>query len=155
MSENKDKTGLSGPVGFVVTIVHGFEKGIVMVMMLLMLLAVGVSAVELGVILYEELMRPPKYLLNIEEMLSVFGFFMMVLIGLELLETIRTYLENQVLHVEVVLLVAIIAVARKVIILDIKDLPASLMLGIAAVMVSLAVGYFLIRKSPPTLAAEN
>jgi hypothetical protein len=51
----------------------------------LVMIAVLVSTVELAVILFQELMKPPTFLLNIEEMLKVFGFFLMVLIGLVLL----------------------------------------------------------------------
>ena len=44
------------------------------------------------------------------------GFFLLVLIGIELLETIKAYLLTNVIHVEIVLEVALIAIARKVII---------------------------------------
>ncbi len=52
-------------------------------------------------------------LINLPE---IFGFFMLILIGIELLETIRAYLVENVVHVEVVIEVALIAIARKVII---------------------------------------
>ena len=51
-----------------------------------------------------ELMKPPVSLLNIEEMLEVFGFFLMVLIGVELLESIKAYLQEERVHAEVVFL---------------------------------------------------
>ena len=49
-------------------------------------------------------------------------------------------------HVEVVLSVAIIAIARKVIILDVKDLAPLTLLGIAAITFCLCAGYYLLRK---------
>jgi uncharacterized membrane protein (DUF373 family) len=59
----------------------------------------------------------------------------------------------------VVLLVAMIAVARKVIILDMKEIGANLMIGIAMLLFSLAASYFLIKKGmdlkPPTRAPSN
>ena len=100
-----------------------FEKGIVIALLILMMLAVFISTAELIVIFIKELVTPPILLLNREEMLEVFGFFLMVLIGLELLETIKAYLEEDRVHAEVVFLVAIVAVSRKVIILvDYKDI---------------------------------
>ncbi len=65
-------------------------------------------------------MDPPRYLLNVKEMLEVFGFFLLVLIGLELLESIKAYLDENRVPGKVVLLVALVAVSRKVIILNYK-----------------------------------
>ena len=42
---------------------------------------------------------------------------------------------------------AIIAMARKVIILDVVALPSMTLLGIAAIVVSLSAGYYLVKKS--------
>lgn len=124
-----------------------FEKVIVLTLLGLMMLAVLVSTVELAVILIQELMKPPLFLLNINEMLEVFGFFLMVLIGLELLESIKAYLEEDRVHAEVVFLVAIVAMSRKVIIFDYNEITAEMMYGIAAVIIALASGYFLVRRA--------
>lgn len=80
-------------------------------------------------------------------MLEVFGFFLMVLIGLELLESIKAYLEEERVHAEIVLLVALVAVARKIIVLDYKDDTPEMVYGIAAIIISLSVGYFLVRRA--------
>ncbi len=124
-----------------------FEKIIVFTLLGLMMLAVLVSTVELAVILIQELMKPPLFLLNIDEMLQVFGFFLMVLIGLELLESIKAYLEEDRVHAEVVFLVAIVAMSRKVIIFDYNEITPEMMYGIAAVIIALASGYFLVRRA--------
>jgi len=47
----------------------------------------------------------------------------------------------------VVLLVAIIAIARKVIILDVKALPSMTLVGIGVIVISLSIGYYLVKKS--------
>ncbi len=124
-----------------------FQKVIVLTLLGLMMLAVLVSTVELAVILIQELMKPPLFLLNIDEMLEVFGFFLMVLIGLELLESIKAYLEEDRVHAEVVFLVAIVAMSRKVIIFDYNEIPAEMMYGIAAVIIALGSGYYLVRRA--------
>jgi len=124
-----------------------FEKVIVMVLIGLMMVAVFVSTVELAFILFEQLMNPPVFLLSITEMLEVFGFFLMVLIGLELLETIRAYLQEDRVHAEVVLLVALVAVSRKVIILKYKEMTPEMLYGMSALILALAIGYFLVRRA--------
>jgi uncharacterized membrane protein (DUF373 family) len=113
----------------------------------MMMVAVLVSAIELVVILVQELLKPPMMLLNAAEMLEVFGFFLMVLIGLELLETIKAYLDEDRVHAEVVFLVALVAVSRKVIILDYKEMAPGLLYGMSALIVALGLGYFLVRRS--------
>jgi uncharacterized membrane protein (DUF373 family) len=124
-----------------------FEKIIVVALLGLMMLAVFASTIELGIILWQQLMKPPVLLLNLEEMLEVFGFFLMVLIGLELLESIKAYLDKNRLHVEVVLLVAIVAAARKIIILDYKTITPDMLYALAAVIVALGIGFYLVRRS--------
>ena len=122
-----------------------FERGIVAALLILMMLAVFASTIELGIILYQQLMKPPVMLLNLAEMLEVFGFFLMVLIGLELLESIKAYMDKDRLHVEVVFLVAIVAAARKIIILDYTTMTSDMLFAIAAVIVALGIGFFLVR----------
>jgi len=128
-------------------IIKAFEKVIVLGLLGMMMLAVLISTIELAVILFQELMKPPVFLLNIDEMLEVFGFFLMVLIGLELLETIKAYLQEDRVHAEVVFLVAIVAVSRKIIILNYKEITADMLYGMAAVIVALGIGYFCVRRS--------
>ena len=124
-----------------------FEKVIVVVLIGLMMVAVFVSTVELAVILFQQLMKPPVFLLSISEMLEVFGFFLMVLIGLELLETIKAYLQEDRIHAEVVLLVALVAVSRKVIVLKYKELTPEMLYGMSALIVALAIAFFLVRRT--------
>jgi uncharacterized membrane protein (DUF373 family) len=71
----------------------------------------------------------------------------MVVIGLELLETIKAYLEQDKVHVEVVFLVAMVAVARKIIILDYKETSAELLLGMSAVIIALSAGFYFCKRS--------
>jgi len=68
-------------------------------------------------------------------------------IGIELLETImKTYITEDNPHYEVVLSVAIIAIARKVIILDLKEVESLSLVGIASIIIALTAGYFLMKK---------
>ena len=79
-------------------------------------------------------------------MLEIFGFFLLVLIGLELLESMRVYLVKGVVHVQIVLEVALIAVARKVIILDIEKYAGLTLLGFAALILGVAVAFHFIMR---------
>jgi len=123
------------------------EKVLIHALMVMMALVLLLATVELGWIIVKDIFSPPVFLLEIEELLDIFGLFMLVIIGIELLETImKTYLKENVNHVEVVFLVAMIAIARKVIILDIKDVSGITLVGIGAIIITLSAGYYLIRR---------
>ncbi|MBN2056015.1 phosphate-starvation-inducible PsiE family protein [bacterium] len=124
-----------------------FESVIVMVLLCLMMLAVVVSTIELLIIFITQLLTPPVLLLNMAEMLEIFGFFLMVLIGLELLETIKAYLHDDRIHAEVVFLVALVAVSRKVIIMDYSDVTPAMLYGMSSLIVALGVGFFMVKRA--------
>lgn len=123
-----------------------FERFIVGSLIAMMMVVILLSTIELGRILVLDIITPPNYLLEISELLDVFGFFMLILIGVELLETIRAYLNEHEVHVEIVLEVALIAVARKVVIIDVKDYSPNTLLAIAAIVFSLAGAYYLQKR---------
>jgi uncharacterized membrane protein (DUF373 family) len=126
---------------------HRFTRGIILALIVMMMFTVAVSTIELLVILVKELIEPPAYLLGIDNLFEIFGFFMMILIAIELLESIRAYLTDDSLHVEVVFLVAMIAIARKVIILEVRDLEPMRLIGIAAIILALSAGYYFVKRA--------
>lgn len=103
-------------------IIQRFEGIALQVLMVMMAVVLTATIVDLAWLLWVDFSSPPYFLLSVDELLELFSQFLLVLIGLELLETvIKTYATPQQPHFEVVLNVAIIAVARKIIILDIRD----------------------------------
>jgi uncharacterized membrane protein (DUF373 family) len=123
-----------------------FEKAVTVTLVAMMAVVVLLATIELGWIIIKDIITPPVMLLEINELLEIFGLFLLVLIGVELLETIKAYLKENVVHIEVVMTVAMIAIARKVIILDVKDLPALTLVGIAAIIVALAAAKYYYRR---------
>lgn len=123
-----------------------FEKFIVYALLIMMAITIFLATVDLGWILVKDIFSPPLFLVSVNELLEIFGMFLLVLIGIELLETIKTYSAESKVHLEVVLMVAMIAIARKVIILDLKEISNLTLLGLAAIIISLSVGYYLIKK---------
>jgi len=129
------------------TFLHIFERVIVIALVVMMMLIILLATVELGRVIIVQILSSPNYLPEIAGLLDIFGFFLLILIGVELLETIKAYLQEHVVHVEIVLEVALIAVARKVVILDVKELSPLTLLGIAALLVTLAAAIFLQKRS--------
>ena len=128
-----------------------FERGIFISLVVMMSLVVLLATIELGWIIIKDIITPPIFLLEINELFEIFGLFMLVLIGIELLETIvKTYSSKNVNHAKIVIAVAIIAIARKVIILDIEKYSGQALIGIAAIILALSLGYFLVQRKPGT-----
>lgn len=128
-------------------VVRAIERAVVLCLLAMMLLTLIISTVELGIIIYEQIVAPPFLLLNIDNLLEIFGFFLMVVIGLELFETIKIYLEENTVHVEVVMLVAVVAVSRKIIIIDYKETEPMMNFSIAALVITLCTGYFMLKRA--------
>lgn len=129
------------------TLLDRMTRGVIISLIVMMLVAVILSALELAIVLIQEVRKAPAGLLGIENLLEIFGFFLMVLIGLELLESILAYLDDDTLHVEVVFLVAMIAVARKVIILEVDQYSPLALFGVASIVLALALGYFFVKRA--------
>jgi uncharacterized membrane protein (DUF373 family) len=123
-----------------------FEHIIVLSLIIMMVIVVVLATIELGWIIIRDIITPPIILLEIDELLEIFGFFLLVLIGIELLETIKAYLLTNVIHVEIVLEVALIAIARKVIILDLNKYESLTLVGIAALIAAVALAYLVIKR---------
>jgi uncharacterized membrane protein (DUF373 family) len=134
-----------------------YEKLMIQALMVMMALVLGIATIDLGWLIIKDIINPPFLLLSVNQLLEIFGLFMLVIIGIELLETImKTYITQNQPHYEVVLSVAIIAIARKVIILDVKEVDSLSLLGIAATILALTVGYFLMKKSHPAdISSKN
>jgi uncharacterized membrane protein (DUF373 family) len=131
-------------------------KVMIRILMVMMGIVLALSIVDLGWFIIKDVSAPPYLLLSVDQLLELFGLFMLVLIGIELLETImKTYLNNDHPHVEVVLAVAIIAIARKVIVLDTKETDGLGLLGIAGIILALTAGYFLVKRTHLVQKAEQ
>ncbi|HNT53987.1 MAG TPA: phosphate-starvation-inducible PsiE family protein [Anaerolineaceae bacterium] len=113
----------------------------------LMYVVVALSVVDLTWTLIRDIISPPMILLEIDELLEVLNFFLLVLIAIELLDTIIAYLDENVVHVEVVLEVAMIAIARKIIILDVKEVEPLAVVGIGVIIIALAAGFYVVKRT--------
>jgi uncharacterized membrane protein (DUF373 family) len=142
-----------------IEIVNKFEKIVYVVLMAFLMFVLAASLIELVWYIYQSLTNEPLYLLEAHELITVLGAFLLVLIGVELLDTIKAYFSENTIHVEIVVLLAIIAIARKVILLDPSttsgtDFGIELM-GIGVIVLGLAGGYYLIKKAGITIGPAH
>jgi uncharacterized membrane protein (DUF373 family) len=122
------------------------QKFIAVVLGVLLIIVVVLSTVDLAVLIAQAIWKPPRFLIPVQGLLEIFSFFLLILIGVELLETLRAYVKKDVIHVRLVLEVALIAIARKVIILEPDNVSAPILFGMAALILALGVAFFFERK---------
>ncbi|TCS37133.1 phosphate-starvation-inducible PsiE family protein [Reinekea marinisedimentorum] len=113
---------------------------------IMMVFVIVMGVVDVAWTLYEKLVAAPKFILTISDMLATFGAFMAVLIAIEIFVNITIYLRDDVIHVKIVIATALMAIARKVIILDFSEIEAVYVFAIAAVTLAMAVAYYLIHS---------
>jgi uncharacterized membrane protein (DUF373 family) len=123
------------------------EKGILYLLMGLMAIVLILATLDLIWTIGIAVSTPPFLIVTLEALLDTFGMFLLVLVGLELLNTIKAYVKEHVVHAEIVLLAALIAVARKAISLDLKQLAPVIPFGLAALLLALAAAYFLLKRA--------
>ena len=85
--------------------------------------------------------------LNQKVFQGVFGEIMTVLIALEFNHTLQYVVnrEQSVIQTKIVLLIALLALARKFILLDLKETTSPELLGLAAVTLAIGASYWLVR----------
>ena len=72
--------------------------------------------------------------------------FLAVLIAIEIFINITVYLREDVIHVKIVMATALMAIARKVIILDFSEISSDYVYAISAVVLAMSIGYWLVHK---------
>ncbi|ELR66232.1 Protoporphyrinogen IX oxidase [Photobacterium marinum] len=114
----------------------------------LMVLVIVMGVIDVAWTLYQKLITPPLYILTISDMLATFGAFMAVLIAIEIIINITIYLRENVIHVKIVMATALMAIARKVIIIDADNADAIYIIAVGIVVLSMSIGYWLIHQLP-------
>lgn len=128
---------------------RAIKRWMVFVVLLILIVVVAASIVELTIILYRDITHNPdnSIFLDSGELLRIFGFAFMVIIGFELIEAIEVYFRENIIHAEVVILIAVIAMSRKVILLDLSEYDPVAVIGLAMILLALGGSYLAIKKA--------
>jgi uncharacterized membrane protein (DUF373 family) len=136
-----------------------FEAVIIALLQLLLVVAVTVGTLQLFIIFVERL---PEVWANIDSavdlhnaMQHAFGGVLVVVLGLELIETLKVYFHEHQVRVEVIMIVGLIAVGRHVIQVDYEHVQNSQLFGLGALIVALSLGYFLVGRSRKSTPPEH
>jgi uncharacterized membrane protein (DUF373 family) len=123
-------------------LVERIETLLVWALIAMLLVSVALGTLELGRALVEHLLNPPVLFIDPETLFQSFGLFLIILIGLELLKVLKSHLSHHGIDPRVVIEVAIIALCSKIVTIDVSELPAETLIGLAALLLGLSAGYF-------------
>ena len=113
---------------------------------LLMILVIVFGVIDVAWTIYQRILATPRFILTIGDILMTFGAFMVVLIAIEIFQNIILYLRDDVIHVRIVLATALMAIARKVIILDYEGLEPMYIFTTGVVLVATGITYYFVHK---------
>jgi uncharacterized membrane protein (DUF373 family) len=119
-------------------------KALAVLMVIVILFGVG----DVIYVLYQRLSTPPIFVLKLGDILQIFGAFLAVLIAVEIFINITLYLRDDILHVRLVVATALMAIARKVIVFDFKEVDYQYVYASGVVVIALGVTYWLTAKTP-------
>jgi uncharacterized membrane protein (DUF373 family) len=116
---------------------------------LLVILAILIAAATLSVLFARGVSRGLATIDSIDDLQvavqHVFAGVLLLVLGLELLETLKNYFTDFRIRIEVILMVTLIAIGRHVMLLDIEHTPGAVLLGSAALILALSVSFWLMR----------
>ncbi len=127
--------------------VHAFERMIAKVLSLGLVFVVLVAAAQLVWFLVADLADLRVQWIG-EPLINLLDQILVILIALEVLQNLTAYLREHVVQIELVLITALTALARKVIVMPpgVQKDPSELV-GLGAAVLALAAAYWLVRQS--------
>ena len=125
---------------------HKMIKIAVRILAVLMVVVIFWGVGDVIYVLYHNIMAPPFMLLTITDLFKTFAAFLAVLIAIEIYQNIVLYLRTDVIPIKLVIATALMAIARKVIIIDFKDVTPMYMFATGFIVVALGITYYLVGK---------
>ena len=123
-----------------------FERFISYILMIMIAVVIILATVDVGYLIVKDVFAPPILILKVDKLLELFGMLLLVLIGLELMETIYSFHKDRIISAQIILIVALVAMARKIMILDQSKLSSLTFSDMGILMLSLAGAYFLLNS---------
>lgn len=87
-----------------------------------------------------------RLLITKEQTSLVLPVFFNILIAIELIETFNVYIKKQHIKAQSILLIGLMAVGRKLLVLDIGHADGLFNIGLAAIILALSLGYYLVKR---------
>ena len=129
-----------------ITVLHHAIRGALRVLAILMVFTIFWGVADVLVLIYYKLILPSVQDFAVRDIVATFGAFLAVLIAIEIFQNITLYIRKDVIPVKLVVATALMAIARKVIVFDYKEVSPFLVLATGAVVLALGITYWLVER---------
>lgn len=129
-------------------IIHVINATVLKVMVVMMTLALILGGINLCYTLALAAFNPPAPgVISVTELYSVFKLVLIIVVGYELVKSILLIIDSNSIPTRTILSIALIAIANKVITLDISHIESEILYGLAGLVICFGAATFLIAKT--------
>ncbi len=139
--ENKDKFS---------TVISSVKKMVLRFLIVVITVAIILSSVHVVYLIFQHIIAPPYFLIEVTTLFEIFNLVLIIVIGYELIKSLLLLIYSEVIPVIPIIQIAIIAVANKIITLDLKNAGSGTVLSLAVLISALAVAHFLLKYHKPS-----
>lgn len=130
--------------------IHKIENFVAKILAIALVIVILIALFDLMLVLAKDLFSLNAVGFLNQTLIKIFGLFLNILIALELLENVTSYFSKHVIQVELVVVTALIAVARKIIIFDPDQFAKNDMIALAVACLALSISYWCLRRTSGT-----
>lgn len=133
------------------SLMHRIEKGVFYLLGGVIVLYIAIEIIELVYQFAKAILADhsgsERLLVTKEQTKLVLPVFFNILIAVELLDTMKNYIAEHSIKVQSILLIGLIAIGRKILVLDVGHADGLTNLGLAAMIIALSGGYYLVKRA--------
>ncbi|PKP51511.1 MAG: hypothetical protein CVT95_00640 [Bacteroidetes bacterium HGW-Bacteroidetes-12] len=133
------------------SLIKKFEVGVFYILSAIIVLYIAVEIIELvyqfGKALLTTGDTTTRLLITKEQTALVLPVFFNILIAIELIDTLNIYIKEHSIKVQSILLIGLIAIGRKLLVLDLGHADGLSNIGLASIIIALSLGYYLVKKN--------
>ena len=130
-----------------ISFLHTAIKLAIRILAILMVAVIFWGVADVVYVLYKQLLEPPFMLLSLSDIFKTFAAFLAVLIAIEIFQNIVLYLRTDVFPLKLVIATSLMAMARKIIIIDFNDVIPMHIFAVGFVVLALGITYYLLGKN--------
>jgi uncharacterized membrane protein (DUF373 family) len=132
-------------------LIKKFEVAVFYILSAIIVLYITVEIIELiyqfGKALLTKGDTTTRLLITKEQTAQVLPVFFNILIAIELIDTFNVYIKEHSIKVQSILLIGLIAIGRKLLVLDLGHADGLSNIGLASIIIALSLGYYLVKKN--------
>ena len=126
-------------------IILGINKNVIRVLIGLMTITLILSTLHLMTVEYQKIKEHPFLLVDVSTLFEVFNLILIIAIGYELVKSLLLIISSDIVPTVPIIQIAIIAVANKIITLDINQTNVNTIIGLALLTAALGLAHFLLK----------